>query len=136
MDGGDCGELRSIRRAKGPRQPESERSVFRLATPRRAARHLRAQKGLEMDATPQPPSQPSPLFVTVKSPDMTCANLNAHPSFDPRGGPAAIEGPGGALQPVSSDKAKPVMMLLISDCMPQRAETNFCTSTTTGRKRG
>lgn len=49
-DKGDGGGLGSMRSAKGPRRLLPERSVFRLATQQRAARHLRAQEGLEMDA--------------------------------------------------------------------------------------
>lgn len=53
MDGGDGGGLCSAHSAKGPRQFMPERAVFRMATQRRAASHLRAQEELEMDAIPR-----------------------------------------------------------------------------------
>lgn len=53
--------LRSVPRGRG--SPAPERAVFRLATQRRAARHLGAQRrggGTEIDASP--PCQPAPLL--------------------------------------------------------------------------
>lgn len=58
MEGRDGEGLRSAYGAKGQLMPE--RAVFRLATQRRAARHLGAQGGPEMDAVP--PRQPAPFL--------------------------------------------------------------------------
>ena len=52
--------LRSVPKGRG--SPAPERAVFRLATQRRAARHLGAQRGGGTETDASPPCQPAPLL--------------------------------------------------------------------------